>query len=87
MKKAPLKVKCGNCGATAYRNWKAYSVGGTPTSGYPHWSGSLGVNISQIPEARRYWPDAVFNKRGDILVRSRTHKKEIMKQRGMVELE
>jgi putative FmdB family regulatory protein len=86
MKDAPTEVEC-ECGGKAKRNWKEYGRIGTNARGYPHWSGAMGVNISRIGEYKKYYPDAVFNKRGDILVKSRKHKKELMKQRNMVELD
>lgn len=78
------RMMCSKCGKWMKRTFSQVNA---TMNGYPHWSGSMGVNVSQIPEYKKYYPGAVFNKRGDILVKSRNHKKEIMRRRGLVELE
>lgn len=80
-KKKTVKCKCGK------RMKRVLGNVNTDLVSNPRWSRALGVNISQIPEARRLWPDWKFNEKGDVLVESRNDKLKKMKARGMAEIE
>jgi putative FmdB family regulatory protein len=83
------KKRC-KCGAKAKRDEKAelQSMGrfNETMKELPRWSRALGVNITQLPEARKLWPDWTFNEKGDVLVTSRQDKLQKMKARGMAEV-
>jgi hypothetical protein len=46
---------------------------------------ALGVNPEQIPQALKIHPDAKFDKRGNMILKNRTEKKQRLKERGWVE--
>jgi len=54
---------------------------------HPRWSTSMGVNPETIPEVHKQFPnlDLTFNPDGDVLVKNRQHKKELMKAFHMTE--
>lgn len=53
----------------------------------PRWSWSMGVNVQDIPEMTKKYPDRKYHhKTGQLLVRNRAHKKKLMKEHGMHEL-
>jgi putative FmdB family regulatory protein len=78
-----VRCKCGG------RMNRVYSRVNTDLVDRPRWSSAMGVNISQIPQARRLWPDEKFNEKGDVLIRNRKHKLKFMKKRNphLVELD
>jgi len=54
----------------------------------PRWSWSMGINVDKIPEMKKRFPDREYHpKTGQLLVKSRHHKKKLMKEHGMVEYE
>ncbi len=77
-------ITCSKCGLKMN---KIFSRVNATMSGYPHISSALGVNISQIPEAKRVWPDAQFDNKGNFIVHSRSEKLKMAKRRGLVELD
>lgn len=53
----------------------------------PRWSWSMGVNIQDIPEMTKKYPDRVYHpKTGQLLVRNRPHKKQLIREHNMEEL-
>jgi hypothetical protein len=53
----------------------------------PRWSWSMGVNVQDIPTMMKKYPDRQYHpKTGQLLVKSRPHKKRLMKQHGMYEM-
>lgn len=77
-------VKCRKCNGKMKR---VYSVVNTDLVDRPRWSWSMGVNVSQLPEARRLYPDSVYNEKGQLLIRNRKHKLQEMKKRGRTEFD
>ena len=51
----------------------------------PRWSWALGINPNQIKEAMKKHPGAVFNEKGQMLIRNRQEKKQRMREAGMIE--
>jgi len=51
----------------------------------PRWSWSLGINPKQIKEAMAKHPGAVFNEKGQMLIRNRQEKKQRMREANMIE--
>jgi putative FmdB family regulatory protein len=53
---------------------------------HERWSWAMGVNVEQIPEAIKAFPGSEYNpKTGQLRVKSRAHKLQEMKRRGMEE--
>lgn len=77
-------ITCPKCGR---RMDKIFSRVNATTKGYPHLSSSLGINISQIAEAKRIWPDAEFDRKGNFIVTSRSSKLKMARRRNLVELD
>ena len=90
--KAPHK--CPECGHGFYRltllKEPRETRGEFVSLGYkdnPRWSWSMGVNISDIPAMMQRYPDREYHpKTGQLKVKSRPHKKKLMKQHEMYEL-
>jgi putative FmdB family regulatory protein len=78
------KMLCSKCG-----KWmkKIFSQVNTDIVDRPRFSSAMGVNISQIEQAKKAYPGSEYNYRGDLLVRNRQHKKQLMRQRGLIELD
>jgi putative FmdB family regulatory protein len=53
----------------------------------PRYSLAMGVNPSQIAQAKKIYPGSEYNAKGDLLVRNRRHKLYEASRRGMSELE
>lgn len=70
-----IKCKCGNMMR------RIFSRVNTDLQENPRWSWALGVNVSQIEQARRLWPDEKINEKGQVLIRNRHHKLQFMKKR------
>lgn len=52
----------------------------------PRWSWSMGVNPADIPAMKERYPDRNYRPdTGQLEVRNRPHKKQLMKQHGMYE--
>lgn len=51
----------------------------------PRWSWALGINPNQIKEAMQAHPDAVFNSKGQMLIKNRADKLRRMREAGMEE--
>ena len=52
----------------------------------PRWSWAMGINVDEIPEMMRRYPDRNYHpKTGQLEVRNRPHKKKLMKQHNMEE--
>lgn len=50
------------------------------------WSWSMGVNVQDIPEMTRRYPDREYHpKTGQLRVKNRPHKKQLMKEHKMEE--
>ena len=49
------------------------------------WSWSMGVNPKDIPKAMKQFPGSEYNHEGQLRVKSRHHKLQEMKRRGLVE--
>lgn len=55
---------------------------------HPRYSDALGVNPDQIPAFKKQFGDLVdFDGEGRCLVKNRQHKRQLLKARGMVELD
>jgi len=80
----PLKKVVCDCGGVMS---KLISLSNTNVKENPRYSKAMGVNVTQVEEARKLWPDAVFNEQGDLLITNRKEKKKWMKRRGMIELD
>jgi len=51
---------------------------------HPRWSWAMGVNVSQIEEAKKVYPNAIYNKKGQLYSKNWKHHQEQAKERGMV---
>lgn len=49
------------------------------------WSTSMGVPAGQVNDFRKRFPDSVYSSDGRLQVKSRAHKKKLMKERGFIE--
>ena len=53
---------------------------------HPRWSWSMGIHRDRIPEMRKKFPDRNYHpKTGQLEVRNRKHKLQLMKEHGMEE--
>lgn len=53
---------------------------------HPRWSWSMGINRAEIPAMMKKYPDRIYHpKTGQLLVKDRPHKKQLMEQHGMYE--
>jgi len=56
------------------------------TKDHERWSWSMGVNVHEIPEILRRYPDREYHpKTGQLKVRNRQHKLKLMKEHSMEE--
>jgi DNA-directed RNA polymerase subunit RPC12/RpoP len=93
----PKTISCEGCGQSV--GWKSLIYDIKPVrkfaecsadamhEDHPRWSSAMGVNPETIPEVHKQFPnlDLTFNPDGDILVKNRQHKKELMKAFKMTE--
>jgi len=78
-------IKCNYCGKPAKRSLSDEQVN-TDCVSRERWSDAMGINPDQIADFRKAYPDSVYDNEGRLLVKSRAHKKKLMKERGYVEL-
>lgn len=80
------RMMCNKCGAWMRRTFSPFN---TDVGNHPRWSAALGVNTTQIKEAKKLWPDNVYNEKGDVLILNRKDKLKKMKQRNsnLIELD
>lgn len=77
------QVKCA-CGNMMRR---IFSRVNTDLKENRRWSWAMGVNENQIAQARKLYPNSVYNEKGQLLIKSRKHKLQELKKRGMAELD
>lgn len=51
----------------------------------PRWSTSMGVPAHQVEQFRKRFPNSTYSDDGRLLVKNRAHKKELMRERFMIE--
>ena len=81
--------KC-TCGGKALRNLQLEQAQGNVDGlmkDNPRWSWALGINPNQIKEAMKKHPNAVFNSKGQMLIRNRQEKKQRMKEAKFIEFD
>lgn len=86
--------KCPECGSRNYRlgfikepRKKVPIVGADATSRNPRWSWAMGCNVNEIPKMMKQYPDREYNPvNGQLLVKSRQHKKQLMREHNMYEM-
>lgn len=78
------KVKCSKCGNMMRR---IISRVNTDLKENIRFSNAMGVNIRQIPEAMRLYPDSEYDNKGRLKIYSRKDKLKKMKQRGVTEFD
>jgi len=79
--------KC-ECGGEAIRDIRAEQSQGNIDGlmvDNPRWSWALGINPNQIKDAMKTHPGAVFNERGQMLIKNRNDKLRRMKEAKMEE--
>lgn len=74
-------VTCPICNNTAYRVRPSVS-----TRGETYYSDALGVHPSQIAEAKQHFPDHEFAPDGRMVIRGHQHRKKVLKDLGMQDL-
>jgi len=79
--------KCPSCNHGASRNLVAEMTNVDSQHKENHrWSWAMGVNVDQIPEMKKRYPDRTYHERtGQLLVKSRQHKKQLLREHGMIE--
>ena len=83
------KTKKCSCGNPAFRDveeeLKERGKLHNPEGDHPRWSWALAINPNQIKEAMKVHPDAVFNSKGQMLIKNRVEKLRRMKEAKMME--
>lgn len=82
----PIPRACPECGCTrctvVYGKVRPRSNVFVTYEDSPRWSEAMGVAPQQVEEAKRLFPDSVYDPDGRLLIRNRGHKKKEMRRRG-----
>jgi hypothetical protein len=80
-----ISCKCDECGMKARRSFRDEQKN-TDCVHNERWSDSMGVQPHQVAEAEKTFPGSTYNEEGQLLIKSRKHKKHEMKRRGYAEI-
>ena len=80
-----ISVTCKECVCKARRSFSDEAKN-TDLVNNERWSDTMGVDPTQVSEAKQLFPGSTYNTEGQLLITSRKHKKQEMKRRGYAEL-